>query len=282
MGILLVLLFVLFKAFKYFENSKMVIKDRLLVDFLINRKLDDKKLNNVFKGLIKINMPYNDLVSINSSKVTKIDLVHEEAPFIYLYNTHQGEEYASNQFDEYSIKPTVMMPSYIMEDVFNKNNIPAIVEEGSIQEILNRNKLNYAGSYKASRYLMEEAKKKYPTLKYFIDIHRDSISHDKSYISINRKDYAKILFIVGMENPNYALNLKFTETINNKIDELYPGLSRGIYKKSGIGVNGVYNQDNNPYTILIEIGGEESTIDEVMNSTLAFIECFIEVIKHEG
>ena len=128
---------------------------------------------------------------------------------------------------------------------------------------------------------MNNKKEKYPTLKYFIDVHRDSVSYDKSVVSINNKKYAKLLFIVGLENKNYKENLEFTEKINNKINSLYPGLSRGIYKKSGPGVNGVYNQDNNKYTILIEVGGEKNTLDEVMNSTIAFCECFMEVIKNE-
>ena len=59
-------------------------------------------------------------------------------------------------------------------------------------------------------------------------------------------------------------------------------MSKGIYQKEGRGVNGVYNQDNSKYTILVEIGGVENTIDEVLNSTLAFTDCFMEVIKDEN
>ena len=68
--------------------------------------------------------------------------------------------------------------------------------------------------------------------------------------------------------------------INNKINEKYPALSKGIYKKGGEGVNGVYNQDFSPYAILIEIGGYENTTTEVMNSALAFAERFMEGIKN--
>ena len=84
-----------------------------------------------------------------------------------------------------------------------------------------------------------------------------------------------------MENPNYKENLAFTEKINNLLDEKYKGLSKGIYKKSGQGVNGIYNQDFSKYTILIEIGGYENTTKEVLNTTIAFSECFMEVIKNE-
>ena len=63
------------------------------------------------------------------------------------------------------------------------------------------------------------------------------------------------------------------------MNELYPGLSKGIYKKGGPGVNGVYNQDFSPYTILIEIGGYENTTNEVLNTSIAFSKCFMEVIN---
>ena len=125
---------------------------------------------------------------------------------------------------------------------------------------------------------MEEAKKENESLKYFIDIHRDSLPKDKTTISINGKNFAKVLFIVGLENSNYKENLYFTEKINNKINEKYEGLSKGIYKKEGPGVNGVYNQDFSPYTILIEVGGEENNVEEVMNTMIEVSKIISEVI----
>ena len=93
------------------------------------------------------------------------------------------------------------------------------------------------------------------------------------------KPSLKTIFLIGLENDNYEENLAFTEKINNLMNKKYPGLSKGIYKKGGVGVNGVYNQDFSNRTILIEIGGYENTPSEVLNSTLAFAECFLEVIK---
>ena len=102
------------------------------------------------------------------------------------------------------------------------------------------------------------------------------------YIStteINGKSYAKTLFIVGLENPSYEENLNITEKLDNMINEKYPTLSRGIYKKKGPGVNGVYNQDFSPNTILIEVGGQDNTIDEVNNTINAISEILIEYIR---
>ena len=245
-------------------------EDNSIIELVINKTLE---INNPIK---KLNQDYKRYLI---KEIEEKEEVIEE-PTIYLYNTHQTEEYAPSDFVEFSINPTVIINNYILHDIFLKNSINSIVEESSIKNILNQNSWNYSNSYKASRILMEEAKNKYPSLEYFIDIHRDSLSKDKTTISIEGKDYAKILFIVGMENPNYEENLAFTEKIQNKIETYYPSLSKGIYKKSGYGVNGIYNQDFSNHTILIEIGGYENTTSEVLNSSLAFAKCFMEVL-HE-
>ena len=54
--------------------------------------------------------------------------------------------------------------------------------------------------------------------------------------------------------------------INNIFINDYPGLSRGIYKKEGPNVNGIYNQDISPNSMLIEVGGVDNNIEEVMNT----------------
>ena len=57
---------------------------------------------------------------------------------------------------------------------------------------------------------------------------------------------------------------------------------RGIYKKSGPGVNGIYNQDYSKYVFLFEIGGVENNIREVNNTITALSEVLVKYIKNEG
>ena len=216
---------------------------------------------------------------IKEEKKIKPVLNNTNDNLIYIYNTHQTEEYLPTDFIEYNLRPTVMVADYIIQDILNKNNYKTLVEERKIKDILNQNSWSYAYSYKASRIFLEDAILNNPTLKYFIDVHRDSLSKDKTTTKIGDKSYAKLLFIVGLENKNYNENLKFTEEINACLNSNFPTLSKGIYKKQGPGVNGIYNQDFSPYTILVEIGGYENSINEVMNSSTAFSICFMEVIK---
>lgn len=292
--ILFLLLFILGSVitYQYLDKSSIEIDNKELVEVLLSNTKETTTLKKIIssifptkkemvKTLIKAN--YKGLI-VEEQPKEEVKRVTTEVsnPLIYIYNTHQTEEYTPSSFVEYSVMPTVQMNNYILEEKFEERKYQTIVEEKNIKEVLNKNGWNYARSYQASRVFLEEARINYPTLKYFIDVHRDSLPKERTTVTINNKNYASILFIVGLENPNYTENLAFTEKINNKLNEKYPNLSKGIYKKQGKGVNGVYNQDFSPYTILVEMGGPENKIDEVLNTSLAFAECFLEVIdKYE-
>lgn len=290
-------IFGIYISFKILDDSKIEINDKDLVLVLLKEgnsfsDNDHGTINKIFSSILSFYKEPTKLLATSNSdlveeyetkKVSKEEEVIDTKPLIYIYNSHQTEEYAPSSFLEYSVNPTVMMADYIMEEIFSKNKLTSLVEERKVKDILTENGWKYSYSYEASRILMEEAKKNNPSLKYFVDVHRDSLKKDKTTVEINGKSYAKTIFLIGLENPKYEQNLDFTSKINDKLNERYPGLSKGIYKKGGAGVNGVYNQDFSEYTILIEIGGPENTTGEVLNSTLAFAECFMEVIsENEG
>ena len=242
----------------------------------INNILNDMKNTSVNQLLTNINknifnsplvLLKNELKYRNNVN-SQINLVYKEntLPLIYIYNSHQGEKYSYKYLEEYNIVPNVLMASHMLSEKLNNYGINTIVEENNILEYMDINNLDHSGSYIASRYFLENTMKKYNSIELYIDLHRDAISHKNSYISINGKDCAKILFVIGLEYDTYEENLKVVEKLNTIINNKYPNLSRGIMKKQGYGVNGVYNQDLNSNVILIEIGGHENNIDEVNNT----------------
>lgn len=278
----LMFVFGMISTFKYLDNNVKKVNDKEFVEIILGDNFNNSLLDEVFnfrKYIKPINLLMDKYNNVLEKDTEVEEVINVSEPVIYIYNSHQTEEYAASDFVEFSVRPTVMMVDYILEDVFNNNKYKTIVEERSIKEILNQNNWKYNNSYKASRILMEDAFSKNSSLKYFIDIHRDSLDSSKTTVNINGKDFAKTIFLIGLENENYLANLEFTERINNKMNEKYPGLSKGIYKKSGPLVNGIYNQDFSSFTILLEVGGFESTTTEVLNSSLAFAECFLEVIR---
>lgn len=270
------------------SNSKMFTQ---LISFIANIDIKSPVTllsnNYVVDDIVVGNNSDDELETVPESNYVKdpYEKVEVNNPIVYLYNTHQSEEYTSSNLESYNVKPTIMMTSYILREKLNKNGIPTIVEENDVTEFLRTNNWNYASSYKVTRLLLEDVYSKNPSLEFFVDLHRDSVKKSISSTTINDKKYAKILFIVGLDNKNYAKNLKVTETLNDMFNKKYPGLSRGIYKKQGKGVNGVYNQDFHPNTILIEVGGVENKIDEVFNTCEAISQVlteYIKEIKYEG
>lgn len=241
-------------------------------------KIDIKEPKSILEKSLKyktnnMNISYtasDDVYSLNSDYIEDTNKDNNiENPIVYIYNTHQLEEYNKTNLEEYNIKPNVLMASYILREYLNRNNIKTVVETADITDFLNVNGWNYSKSYNASRYYLDEAIKKYPNLKLIIDLHRDAIEYNASTVTINDKKYAKILFVVGLDYENYQPNLDLANSLNNLINSKYPGLSRGVLKKSGKNVNGIYNQDLKNNIVLIECGGYQNNIDEVMNTMIA-------------
>jgi len=216
-----------------------------------------------------------------SSYIKDPNPVDIEKPIVYIYNTHQLENYNAKNLEIYNITPNVMMASFLLREKLNDLGVSTIVEDTNLTEFLKINNWDYASSYKASRLLILDKKNKYDSLTYYIDLHRDSVSKNVTTATIDGKNYAKIMFVVGLEHENYNANLEIATKLNNLLKEKYPSLSRGIYKKSGPGVDGVYNQDISSNSILIEVGGVDNTIEEVLNTIEAFSLVFLEFVSGE-
>lgn len=176
---------------------------------------------------------------------------------IYIYNTHQKEGYAT--------KGNVFTAAHDFKKILDNETLEVVVEEGNITEFLNANNYDYTYSYVASRYFVQSEleKNQYDLV---IDLHRDAISKSASTVTMNGKKYAKILFVVGKEHANYKKNEALANSLNKKIKEKYPLLTRGVLLREGKNVNGIYNQDLGENMILLELGGNYNTYEEVKNT----------------
>ncbi len=222
-------------------------------------------------GFIDESLVFNDVYEVDELEKMTAHIVDPNpiditSPLVYIYNTHQLENYVDPTNMATGFVPNVMYASYLMKDKFIELGIPAIVEEADITAYMKNNNLAYSQAYNVSRIFLKEAIIEYPTLQLFIDVHRDALSKSASTVNINGLDCAKIMFVVGLEYDNYEYNYNYAINLNNKIKELYPTLTRGVLTKQGEGVNGIYNQDVTKPIILIELGGNENTIEEVNNT----------------
>lgn len=261
------------KTINYLLKIDITKPDTLLNQSIIGYNNNDQEEDD-YKDLEKLKE-----ISYYIEDPNKVDINN---PIIYIYNSHQLENYNNDNLQIYGITPNVLMASYLLKEKLNNLGLSTIVEDTNLTEFLTLNNWDYSNSYKASRIFMLDKKNTYNTLKYYIDIHRDSVNKKLTTVNINNKNYARILFVVGLEHQNYQKNLDFATEINSLFDKQYPGLSRGIYKKEGEGVNGIYNQDISENVMLIELGGVDNNIDEVLNTINAISDILSKYIgEHE-
>ena len=202
-------------------------------------------------------------------------------PIVYIYNTHQLEEYSSSMTYDYSVKPNVMIASYVMREKLGENGISSVVETKNVKEFLNNNKLSYNRSYLATENFAREMMNTYPSIKYLIDVHRDSVNYNATYYEENGKGYARVLLVTGLEHTPESNNEGFADKLNEIIKKNYPGLSRGVLKKKVDTVGELYNPNLNGKSVLIEVGGVDNKIEEVYNTMEAISKCLAELIKEE-
>lgn len=214
---------------------------------------------------------YNDKTIDNKEKEVSSTKIEKKEPLVYIYNTHQTEEYDPGYLREYNITPTVYMAANILKKKLSNLGIESIVEDENVVDVLRKNNWKYSESYKASLMWLERAKVNYPSVKYFIDLHRDSVSSSKT---INDIPYAKMMFVIGMNHDNYEKNESLMLKLNTYLNEHYEGLMRDIlYAKKN-----KFNQNFNENVILVEVGGPKNNIEEVQNSVSALGEALEYVI----
>lgn len=201
----------------------------------------------------------------------------------YIYFSHTRESYlpylegVTNANSAQHSEINVTKIGDRLQEKLEGYGVGTILDKTDVTDRLNANGWTYGRSYDASRQMVQEAMASNSNLSYLIDIHRDSKRKEDTTKVINGKSYAKLAFVVGAEHPNYEKNLKLATEIHYKLEEKYPGISRGIIQKSGASTNGRFNQDLSGNALLVEFGGVDNNFDELNLSADAFADVFSEI-----
>ena len=128
---------------------------------------------------------------------------------------------------------------------------------------------SYNGSYTRSLQTVQNILKDNPS-DIIIDVHRDAIGSRSDYapiVKIGDEDIAaQIMFVIGTNggglwHPNWNQNLKFAIKIQEKAEEMYPGLFKPIMLTESR-----YNQHTGKYASIIEVGATGSTLEQCLTS----------------
>lgn len=269
------ILFCLFFLISFYITGSKILNTSLINYLIYNEEqISSIKYNNMLKEISKSIV--NDVVKettildnniiINKNNSSFVNLIKKDDYKVYIYNTHDEEGYSNKGFELYNTTPTVKLASYMLKDELKNLGINALVEERPVIKEIKKQGLPYHYSYDISNKYCKEIKEKYPSIIYFIDLHRDGIDKSLSTVTINNKTYAKMMFLLGMKHSNSNKNLEVVTKLNNYLNDNYKGLMRNIYKRNDI----TYYQYFDSHNFIIEVGGQDNTYQEVYNSIKAF------------
>lgn len=139
----------------------------------------------------------------------------------------------------------------------------------------------YSGSYGRSQATVKNLLNSHTGTDIIIDLHRDAIG-DTSYapsIKIGDEVVSQLMFVIGtdgggLEHPNWKENLKFAIKVQEKANELYPGLFRPLLLR-----NSRYNQQLGKAACIIEVGATGNTLEQSMGSMKYLSKILDEVLK---
>ncbi len=205
---------------------------------------------------------------------------------IVLFHTHSCESYTSSEAYPYTptgnfrttdLNYTVTRVGTELENQLKQYNYK-VVHDTSYHDYP-----AYNGSYTRSLATVENILQTNPS-DIVIDVHRDAIGSRSDYaptVKIGENDVAaQIMFVVGTNNgglwhPNWNQNLKFAIKIQEKAEEMYPGLFKPITLTKSR-----YNQHTAKYANIIEVGATGNTLEQCLTSMKYLAKVMEEVISH--
>jgi len=124
-------------------------------------------------------------------------------------------------------------------------------------------------AYERARPAIKEILAGNPDIRVVVDLHRDGVRRERTTAVINGKEVGRVLLVVGTRHDGWEANYRFALDLHRELEELAPGLSRGVLKQ-----NLVYNQDLHPCSLLVEVGGHENSLEESLLAVPYLAEAF--------
>lgn len=201
-------------------------------------------------------------------EITSSYIAKKDVKKVYIYNTHQQEEYMNGK--------SVIDGAISLANQLQKEGIQVVYESNDFKSWLKNNGYDYNYSYYASHYYLQKAIATHNDFDLIIDFHRDAIPRENSYVKMNNKNYAKMMFVVGGLSFNGDAILSLSNTLKAKIDANLKGVMKNTMVREAY-----FNHDVSTNMVLIEVGSDHTTFEEVENSTELLAKAIVQYLRGE-
>ncbi len=194
-----------------------------------------------------------------------IPVIESNQKRIYLYNTHQTEEYIDGI--------SIFEVTYQFAKMLRNAGFEVIFETSDFMEELNRQNLKYNQLYTVSRKAIAKALNQYGSFDLIIDVHRDSAKRSVSVVEKEGVAYGRLMFVIGNKSSNAQNVAALSRALTDKMNQTFSGIMREPFIRQS-----VYNQDMADHMLLLEVGSDQNTSSEVLRS----LEILVELFEKEG
>jgi len=219
--------------------------------------------------------------------VSPFDINRQDEPVVLIVHTHATESFVADGTFYYSppftaertqdITQNVALIGKALKNKLEEYNIPVV------QSVQIHDYPSFRDSYRRSLETVQDYINRYPSIRYVIDVHRDSIIAEsgekfKPTVKINGIDTAQVMIVTGTDNggayhPDWRDNLAFTAHFQQKMNSRYPMLARPVNLRAAR-----FNQHTSKGSIILEVGSCGSTFSEAIRAAELVGECLAELI----
>ncbi|MBP2632700.1 MAG: stage sporulation protein [Firmicutes bacterium] len=197
-------------------------------------------------------------------------------PVVAVYHTHTAESFIPSSGVAHSPGGQIGEIAEVGDAL-----IQALAKQGisGVQDTTIHDYPSFMKAYGASEVTVKKLLQEQPSLQMIFDIHRDADKRENVIATVNGETVAKISIIVAqgqadLPQPHWKENYALAKLIDEKCNEKYPGLSRGIQL-----VEWRYNQHLHPHALLLEVGSHETSKAEAMRSMEMLGDVIVEILQ---
>lgn len=176
---------------------------------------------------------------------------------VIIYHTHTTESFVPTSGERFTenLELSVARVGEELSRLLERDYNLTVVHDRQIHDRVRRT------SYEVALETLSTLLKTYPDAALVIDLHRDGVNRKITTAQINGQNVGRVLFVVGSRHPRWQENSSKAFILHEALEQLAPGISRGVRERPL-----VYNQHLHPSALLIEVGGHENSLEEVMRT----------------
>ena len=202
-----------------------------------------------------------------------------DAPVVLILHTHGTEAYTDHADDDYRTngRDGVIGIGSVICEKLRENGINALHCEAAFD------KPDFNSAYYAAAIAIRDYLREYPSIRYIVDVHRDSItlpdgSYYRTEAEIDGESAARLMFVVGTDyagsgHTGWRDNLALCARLEVGIEGRNSGVMRGLNIRAAS-----FNQQYTSGSMLVEVGSCANTYDEAARSAEEFARALAEEI----